>query len=99
MAIYEWCMFYRLYLCCFRNQKILKKSWGIYADPKYLPSFRELVDMLFGNYENTKCIKVKEYCTNNYSLKDFKILKVGYPPIYSREYEKWKWEKVKEEIY
>jgi len=80
------------------TKKELKKSWGLYADPKYLPSLSEIVNMLFGNYENTKSIKVNEYCTNDYSIEDFKILKIGYPPIYSWEYEKWKWEKVKEEI-
>lgn len=60
----------------FETDKKMKKSWGQYADP-------------YGSFFDT--IVKTEYCTNQYSIDDFKLLKVGYPPIFSWDFDKWKW--------
>lgn len=56
----------------FETNKKLKESWGIYADP-------------YGAFFDT--IIRTEYCTTQYSIEDFKILKVAIPDLW----EKWKW--------
>lgn len=58
----------------FETKKKLTKSYGVYADP-------------YGSFFATTT--EDEYCTKEYSLEDFKIIKMAIPNF--RE-DKWKWE-------
>lgn len=58
----------------FETNKKLTKCYGIYADP-------------YGSFFAT--ITEDEYCTKEYSLEDFKIVKMAIPDFRKEE---WKWE-------
>lgn len=58
----------------FETNKKLTKSYGIYASP-------------YGGFFDT--ITEDEYCTKEYNLKDFKIIKMAIPRYFENE---WKWQ-------
>ena len=60
----------------FETDKELDKRWGIYGTPIKFTG-NNGIDMinLYRRWENT--FTADEYCIEEYSLKDFKILKVG----------------------
>ena len=81
LAIYSVC-------AVFETNKKLKKSKGRYA--KYEKTVEEEVEMieklpknkqferLVEYFNNIQTFDTTEYCTTSYSLKDFKIIKVGF---------------------
>ena len=58
----------------FETNKKLTKSYGVYADP-------------YGSFFAT--ITEDEYCTKEYSIEDFKIIKMTIPDFWKEE---WEWE-------
>ena len=65
----------------FQTNKKLKKSWGRYASP-------------YGAFFDT--MMIDEYCTKNYSLQDFKIIKytTKIPSAWDEDAD-WNWKEIK----
>ena len=86
------------YCVKFRTNQKLKKTYGIYADSSKDKELLEkgieledIFDLLFGN-SRPEPVKIDEYCTEEYSNKDFEL--IGYTkPILSFDDIEWEWNK------
>lgn len=55
------------------DKKYLKETYGIYHNPKYRAN--SLLDAVMSWNDETHKMKVKEYCTTQYSNKNFKLIR------------------------
>lgn len=90
------------YCVKFRTSKELNKTYGIYADSSHDKELFEkgikledILDLLFKMASGGKDIpqvKINEYCTEEYSNKDFEL--IGYTkPVLSFDDIEWEWNK------
>lgn len=68
------------------DKKLLKETWGIYA--KSYDNLEEMIE----HYGDK--VKLKEYCTTEYSNKDFKMIKCAKPDYfnYDKDSDEFDWQ-------
>lgn len=59
----------------FETDRELCETMGIYAKPLSLEEYKKVTILDLLDFSNIEAMKVKEYCTEKYSKRDFKTLK------------------------